>query len=107
MMRRVAAYLLATLCAAASTLPSAFAQPASEGHPHKWETVEKGIADFLAEGFELKAVVYDTSEGAAKPSATPDVHYFLEKRAQLARCDFRRFVRGESRSSHTSRGLAG
>jgi len=88
-MRRVAAYLLPVLWAVAPALPSAAAQPVSEGHPHKWVTVEKSLFDFLTEGFELKAVVYDTSEIGAKPDA-PDVHYFLQKSIQLVRCDFRK-----------------
>lgn len=66
-------------------------QPSSEGHPHKWQAVEKSMVDFLTDGFELKTVVYDTSETA--PKAEPDVHYFLQKGAQLVRCDFRK--RGE------------
>jgi hypothetical protein len=84
-MRRVQAFLLPVLWLAA---PSAVAQPSSEGHPHKWETVDKSMVDFLDEGFELKAVVYDTSEKGAK-SDLPDVHYFLQKSTQLVRCDFR------------------
>jgi hypothetical protein len=38
------------------------AQPTSEGRPHKWLAVEKSLTDFVADGFELKTVVYDTSE---------------------------------------------
>ena len=64
-------------------------QPSSSGHPHKWQAVEKSMADFLSDGFELKAVVYDGSE-SGPPPALPDVHYFLQKKAQLARCDFRK-----------------
>jgi hypothetical protein len=36
-------------------------QPTSEGHPHKWLAVEKSLADFVADGFELRTVVYDVS----------------------------------------------
>ena len=68
-------------------LSTAASQPTSEGHPHKWDTVEKGMADFIADGFELKSVVYDSSES---PKGEPDVHYFLQKATQLVRCDFRR-----------------
>lgn len=71
-------------------IASAAAEPVSEGHPHKWETVDKGMVDFLNDGFELKAVVYDDAE----KSDLPDVHYFLQKKAQLVRCDFRK--RGET-----------
>jgi hypothetical protein len=72
--------------------PNAAAQPTSEGHPHKWQAVNQSMADFVADGFELKAVVYDTSQ--TPRGAPPDVHYFLQKAAQLVRCDFRR--RGEA-----------
>jgi hypothetical protein len=89
-MRRIAAYLLPALCVVAPGLPSAAEQPASEGHPHKWVAVEKSMVDFLGDGFELKAVVYDTTETGAKPEQVPDVHYFLQKKAQLVRCDFRK-----------------
>lgn len=60
----------------------------SEGHPTKWQAVEKSMVDFLNEGFELKTVVYDTNDNASKTE--PDVHYFLQKKAQLVRCDFRK-----------------
>jgi hypothetical protein len=63
-----------------------FAQPTSEGHPHKWLAVEKSLADFVAEGFELKTVVYGVSETGSK--SDPDVHYFLQKGTTLVRCDF-------------------
>jgi hypothetical protein len=63
-------------------------QPTSEGHPHKWVVVDKSLADLVAEGFELKAVIYDTAETGAQ--AEPDVHYFVQKGAALMRCDFRK-----------------
>jgi hypothetical protein len=47
------------------------------------------MVDFLNEGFELKSVVYDSAETGPRP-ALPDVHYFLQKKAQLVRCDFRK-----------------
>ena len=49
------------------------------------------MPDFLSDGFEVKAVVYDAAETGVKD--LPDVHYFLQKKAQLVRCDFRK--RGE------------
>ena len=64
------------------------AQPTSEGEPHKWLAVEKSLADFVADGFELKTVVFDASK--TLPKAEPDVHYFLQKGATLVRCDFRK-----------------
>jgi hypothetical protein len=88
-MRRILACLLPVLCAVAPALPNGAAQPSSEGHPHKWDTVDKSMVDFLDQGFELKAVVYDTSEKGATPDL-PDVHYFLQKKTQLVRCDFRK-----------------
>jgi hypothetical protein len=70
------------------SLGGAAAEQTSEGHPHKWLAVEKSLADFIADGFTLRSVVYDTSETA--PQAEPDVHYFLQKRTALVRCDFRK-----------------
>ena len=67
----------------------AHAEPVSEGYPHKWETVEQGMADFLAQGFELRSVVYEEARKDLNPDQ-PDVHYFLQKGKQLVRCDFRR-----------------
>jgi hypothetical protein len=67
---------------------AAVAQPTSEGHPHKWQVVDKSMADLVANGFELKTVVYDSSQ--TQPSTEPDVHYFLQKGTTLARCDFLR-----------------
>jgi hypothetical protein len=41
---------------------SLHAQQSSEGQPHKWEAVtNKSMYDFVADGFELKSVAYDTS----------------------------------------------
>ena len=79
-------------CVSLVTMATAVAEQSSEGHPHKWETVQKGMPEFLNDGFDLKAVVYDTVETGAKPDL-PDVHYFLQKKTQLVRCDFRK--RGE------------
>jgi hypothetical protein len=66
------------------------AEQLSEGQPHKWEAVtDKSMPDFVADGFELKAVAYDTSVLGSQ-SDSPDVHYFLQKGAELVRCDFRK-----------------
>ncbi len=65
------------------------AQQLSEGQPHKWEVVaNKSLYDFVASGFELKSVAYEASP--AGPQSDPDVHYFLQKGADLVRCDFRK-----------------
>jgi hypothetical protein len=80
-------------CLALLAAMPVLAEPSSEGHPHKWETVQKGMPEFLNDGFDLKAVVYDTAELGVKPDILPDVHYFLQKKALLVRCDFRK--RGE------------
>lgn len=63
-------------------------EPASEGHPHKWQVIEKSLYDVMQDGFDIAAVVYDTA--GTGPSQTPDVHYFLQKGADLVRCDFRK-----------------
>jgi hypothetical protein len=66
------------------------AEQLSEGQPHKWEVVaNKSMYDFVARGFELKAVAYDTSV-LGPQSDSPDVHYFLQKGPDLVRCDFRK-----------------
>ena len=85
--------LIALCVLVVMTAPSR-AEPKSEGHPHKWETVDRSMADFLNDGFEVKSVVYDTAETGVKE--LPDVHYFLQKKAELVRCDFRK--RGETSS---------
>ena len=72
--------------------PPALAQPASEGHPHKWQTTDKSLYDLVAEGYKLVTAVYDTVRAAGETD--PDVHYFLQKDKTLARCDFRK--RGET-----------
>ena len=87
-MQRCAGCVLIFSSSVLMMVTSAYSQPTSEGHPHKWETVDKGMADFLDDGFDLKSVVYESSERAAKPGQ-PDVHYFLQKGPQLVRCDFR------------------
>ena len=77
-----------TLCVILSGGGRGSAQPTSEGQPHKWVAVEKSLADFVADGFELKTVVYDAS--LTNPKSEPDVHYFLQKATTLVRCDFRK-----------------
>lgn len=63
-------------------------QPTSEGHPSKWQTIDKSLYDLVADGYTLVSVTYDTSE--TEPKAEPDVHYFLQKGASVAKCDFRK-----------------
>jgi hypothetical protein len=63
-------------------------QPTSEGHPHKWQTIDKSLYDFVADGYSLVSVVYDPSE--TEPKAEPDVHYFLQKGTSVVKCDFRK-----------------
>jgi hypothetical protein len=83
---------IATLAAGwlLTAITSPHAEQLSTGEPHKWVAVsDKSMYDFVANGFELKAVVYDTS--AIGPHAdSPDVHYFLQKNTDLIRCDFRK-----------------
>src|SRR5258708_31309892 len=67
-------------------------QPTSQGHAHKWQTIDKSLFDLVNDGFKLVTAVYDTA--ATGPTDTPDVHYFLEKGNFVARCDFRK--RGET-----------
>lgn len=88
-MSRSSGYLLLLVCTCLVAAPAARSQPTSEGHPHKWEIVQKSMADLIADGFELKSVAYDSSDTGVKPGE-PDVHYFLQKRTELVRCDFRR-----------------
>jgi hypothetical protein len=66
--------------------------PTSEGHPSKWQTIDKSLYDLVTDGYKLVTVVYDSA--ATGPTDTPDVHYFLEKGNILAKCDFRK--RGEA-----------
>jgi hypothetical protein len=76
---------VASLGAAAQTPPP---QPVSEGHPSKWQTIDKSFYDLVSDGYKLVSVVYDTAQTGA--GADPDVHYFLEKGNTVARCDFRK-----------------
>ena len=62
--------------------------PTSEGHPSKWQTIDKSLYDLVSDGYKLVTVVYDTA--ATGPTETPDVHYFLEKANTVAKCDFRK-----------------
>ena len=63
-------------------------QPTSEGHPSKWQTIDKSFYDLVTDGYRLVTVVYDTSQ--TEPKAEPDVHYFLEKGNVVAKCVFRK-----------------
>ena len=68
---------------------SAQQQQTSEGHPTKWQAIDKSMYDVIADGFDLVTVVYDTSQTGPQTD-NPDVHYFLQKGAELIRCDFRK-----------------
>jgi|SRR5579863_8957114 hypothetical protein len=63
-------------------------QPTSEGHPSKWQTIDKSLFDLVSDGYTLVSVVYDTSE--TEPKVEPDVHYFLQKGNVVAKCVFRK-----------------
>jgi hypothetical protein len=55
------------------------AEQLSTGEPHKWVAISnKSMYDFVADGFELKAVVYDASV-LGQHADSPDVHYFPKK----------------------------
>ena len=89
-MQRIAICLLAAtvaLMAGRASAQTPAAQPTSEGHPTKWLTTDKSMVDYLNDGFDLRTVVYEPPESK---SAEPDVHYFLQKKTQLVRCDFRK-----------------
>jgi hypothetical protein len=64
-------------------------QQTSEGHPTKWQAIDKSMYDVIADGFALVTAVYDTSQTGPQTD-NPDVHYFLQKGPQLIRCDFRK-----------------
>jgi|SRR5579872_7110187 len=83
----IAASLVLTLGVAAEA-QTPVGQPTSEGHPSKWQTNDKSLYDLVSDGYTLVSVVYDTSE--TEPKAEPDVHYFLQKGAIVAKCDFRK-----------------
>jgi hypothetical protein len=93
-MRRRNSHLVVTVVAgllfgvAGAKAQTSVGQPTSEGHPSKWQTIDKSLYDLVADGYKLINVVYDTSQTGQ--NAEPDVHYFLEKGNAVARCDFRK-----------------
>jgi hypothetical protein len=92
MMRRGSStrVLAAALCLLFGAASGASAQQqTSEGHPTKWQAIDKSMYDVITDGFELVTVVYDTSQTGSQTD-NPDVHYFLQKGAALIRCDFRK-----------------
>jgi hypothetical protein len=96
-MRRWGFYLVAgvlglVLGVAGAGAQTPVGQPTSEGHPSKWQTIDRSLYDLVSDGFKLVTVAYDTSQTG--PNAEPDVHYFLEKGTVIAKCDFRK--RGET-----------
>ena len=80
----------ALLVMAAGTAPAQTpaGQPTSEGHPHKWQTTDKSMYDLVADGYRLITAVYDSA--GTGTTGIPDVHYFLEKGNNLAKCEFRK-----------------
>ena len=80
--------VLAMALGAGAWAQTPIAQPTSEGHPSKWQTIDKSFFDLVSDGFKLVAVAYDTSQTGQ--GAEPDVHYFLEKGSVVAKCDFRK-----------------
>ena len=73
---------------AAAQAQTPVGQPTSEGHPSKWQAIDKSLFDLVSDGYTLVTVAYDTSE--TEPKAEPDVHYFLQKGPVVAKCDFRK-----------------
>ena len=88
----VIAAILGLLGAAGAQAQTPVGQPTSEGHPSKWQTIDKSLYDLVSDGYKLVTVAYDTA--ATGPTDNPDVHYFLEKGNIVAKCDFRK--RGET-----------
>jgi hypothetical protein len=88
----VVAGILALIPVAPAHAQTPVGQPTSEGHPHKWQTLDKSLYDLVSDGYKLVSVVYDSAATGA--TDTPDVHYFLEKGNVVAKCDFRK--RGET-----------
>ena len=41
-------------------------QPTSEGHPTKWQTIDKSLFDLVSDGYKLVTVAYDTSQTEPK-----------------------------------------
>ncbi|MBV8776117.1 MAG: hypothetical protein JO032_11970 [Alphaproteobacteria bacterium] len=76
------------IVAAAAAAQTPVGQPASEGHPSKWQATDKSLFDLIGDGYKLVTVAYDMSQTGDK--AEPDVHYFLDKGNTLAKCDFRK-----------------
>ena len=87
-----AAAVFALALGSAGQAQTPVGQPTSEGHPSKWQTIDKSFYDLVSDGYKLVSVVYDTSQTG--PGAEPDVHYFLEKGNVVAKCVFRK--RGET-----------
>ena len=85
-----AVFALALASGAEAQTPAG--QPTSEGHPSKWQTIDKSFYDLVSDGYKLVTVVYDTSQTG--PGTEPDVQYFLEKGNVVAKCVFRK--RGET-----------
>jgi hypothetical protein len=81
-----AAFVVMAVGAAHAQTP--VGQSTSEGHPHKWQTIDKSLYDLVADGYKLITAVYDSAPTGA--TDTPDVHYFLEKGNSVAKCDFRK-----------------
>ena len=88
----VVAGILAVMPGSAVQAQTPVGQPTSEGHPHKWQTMDKSLYDLISDGYKLVTVAYDSSQTGQ--GAEPDVHYFLEKGTTVDRCDFRK--RGET-----------
>jgi hypothetical protein len=93
MMRRGSSIMIVTAAfgflVGAASGASAQQQQTSEGHPTKWQAIDKSMYDVIADGFDLVTVVYDTSQTGPQTD-NPDVHYFLQKGTELIRCDFRK-----------------
>jgi hypothetical protein len=87
-LRALTVVIFASVLGIAVQAQTPVGQPTSEGHPSKWQTIDKSFFDLISDGYTLVSVVYDTSE--IEPKAEPDVHYFLQKGTTVARCDFRK-----------------
>ncbi|HXC27161.1 MAG TPA: hypothetical protein VNV38_04330 [Stellaceae bacterium] len=86
--KAITAVIFGSVLGIAAQAQTPVGQPTSEGHPSKWQAIDKSLFDLVSDGYTLVSVAYDTSE--TEPKAEPDVHYFLQKGNVVAKCVFRK-----------------
>jgi hypothetical protein len=69
----------------------------------QWDRTDKSLADYIADGFELKAVVANYGRASTNPNAAVGSLYYLQKATALVTCTDVEILNNGELTGRTSR----